>query len=55
MHQLVIKEGSVSYYFFMVRPGFRCGVYMQQVFAGIFVLLICAIKCGYIVSKIRNH
>jgi hypothetical protein len=39
----------------MVKPGLPCDIYLQQVLAGIFVLLIFAIKCGYIVSKIEDH
>jgi len=33
-------------YFFMVTPGLRCGIYLQQVFAGVFVLLVFVIKFG---------
>ena len=43
----------LSDYFFMITPGLRCGIYLQQVFAGIFVLLIFAIKCYYIWVKFR--
>jgi hypothetical protein len=39
----------------MVTLGLRCGIYLQQVFAGIFVLPIFAVKCGYIVSKIQDR
>jgi hypothetical protein len=39
--------------FFMVTPGLLCGIYLQQLFAAIYVSPIFAVQCCYIVSKIQ--
>jgi hypothetical protein len=41
--------------FFMVTPGLSCGVYLQHLFAAVYVLPIFAAQCVYILSKIQVH